>query len=122
MDTASAIIMLLEIWGVLGGLVALAFLGFGIDRIDADAKDAYIFRPLLIPGVLLIWPLVLWRWWQIEAETTPWMKRYQPVRKSHGLVILAMSLAIVVAISLGISARQIWPADFAPQQLSEADQ
>lgn len=121
MNTAEAIVTVLEIWGIIGGLVALVFLSVGMDRIDEDARGAYVFRPLLIPGILLIWPLVLWRWWQIEAQAAPWMSRYRPVRKSHGIAVLAMSFAIVIAVSLALSARQIWPADIAPQQLSEAD-
>ena len=47
-------------------MVAVLFLFIGLDRIDPAAKDAYAFRPLLIPGIVVIWPLVLWRWWSLE--------------------------------------------------------
>jgi hypothetical protein len=49
-------------WGTPGLIVALAFLAVGIDRIDHAAAGAYAFRPLLIPGIVLLWPLVVWRW------------------------------------------------------------
>ncbi len=52
----------LLLWATPGLIVAIAFLAVGIDRIDYAAVDAYAFRPLLIPGILLLWPLVLWRW------------------------------------------------------------
>ncbi len=49
-------------YGTTGILVGLAFLVFGLDRLDSAAGGAYAFRPLLLPGLALLWPLVLWRW------------------------------------------------------------
>ncbi|WP_299154859.1 hypothetical protein [uncultured Tateyamaria sp.] len=119
MDVAQALVMGMQTWGIIGALVALVFISIGIDRIDEDARGAYIFRPLLIPGVLLIWPIVLWRWWQIETECAAWADRYRPVRKSYGLAVIAMSIGIVVIVITGLSVRQTWPDDVAPVQLSE---
>lgn len=48
------------LWIGLG--VAGLFLLFGIARVDASARGAYAFRPLLVPGLALLWPLVLRRW------------------------------------------------------------
>jgi len=123
MDIAQALVMLMQGWGIIGALVAAVFLVIGIDRIDEDAQGAYIFRPLLIPGVLLIWPLVLWRWWQIESDAAPWAARYRPVRASYGPAVILMSLGIIVIVIAGLSVRQSWPDDIAPVQLSAgADQ
>ena len=47
-----------------GGAVAVAFLAFGLDRIDPSARGGYAFRPLLVPGLMLLWPLVLATWRQ----------------------------------------------------------
>ena len=79
MSLAELLIGLFQIWGMIGAVVAVLFLFIGLDRIDPAAKDAYAFRPLLIPGIVVIWPLVLWRWWSLEqlarngcpASTTP---------------------------------------------------
>jgi hypothetical protein len=30
--------------------------------VDPAARGAYAFRPLLLPGLVLLWPLVAWRW------------------------------------------------------------
>lgn len=123
MDIAQALVMAMQVWGIIGALTAAVFLTIGMDRVDEDARGAYVFRPLLIPGVLLIWPLVLWRWWQIETETSGWAARYRPVRGAHGAATIVMSIAIIAIIILGLSVRQEWPADIAPVQLSEgADQ
>ena len=55
------IINLLMGYAAVGALVAAALLFYVLDRIDPAARGAYAFRPLLVPGVVLLWPLVLWR-------------------------------------------------------------
>ena len=119
MDIAQALVLGMQTWGIIGGLVAAVFLTIGMDRIDEDARGAYIFRPLLIPGVMLIWPIVLWRWWQIETERAAWADRYRPGRAGHGTAAILMSVAIVAIVIAGLTVRQSWPADTAPVQLSE---
>jgi len=118
MMIAEALVEAVQIWLWIGAVVALVFLTVGIDRIDEDARGAYIFRPLLVPAVLLIWPLILWRWWQIEAQTSPWAARYRPVRAYYGAAVILMSLTIIALMIAGLSVRQNWPADIAPVELS----
>lgn len=52
----------------LGLPVGLAFILVGVDRIDAAARGAIAFRPLLLPGAVLLWPLVLARWIALERR------------------------------------------------------
>ena len=118
MTAAEAIVAAARIWGIVGSLVALAFLTVGIDRIDEDSRGAYAFRPLLVPAVLLIWPLVLWRWWVLEAGRDQWPKRYRPPRKPHLSVAVTLLVCIVFTVVAGIAVRQTWPTDFEPQQVS----
>lgn len=118
MNQAEAILMIVQAWGVIGAIVAVPFLIFGMDQIDEDARGAYVFRPLLVPGILLIWPLVLWRWRVIASDRDPWARRYRPARKNHQWFAFAMPVAIVLIIVAGLSVRQTWPADIAPVQLS----
>lgn len=63
---AELIVEAATIYAALGGVVAVVFLVFGIDRIDASARGAYAVRPLLAPGVTLLWPYVLIRWAILE--------------------------------------------------------
>jgi len=56
-------------YGIAGCAVAAAFLLWGIDRIDPGASGGYAFRPLLIPGIVLLWPFVLARWIALERHT-----------------------------------------------------
>jgi len=68
METALALVNLVRIYLSIGAVVALFFLIFGIDRIDQAARGSYAFRPLLAPGVVVLWPLVLWRWLALERH------------------------------------------------------
>jgi len=49
-------------------VVAVAFVLVGIDRIDAAARGAYLVRPLLLPGLTLLWPIVVVRWIVLERQ------------------------------------------------------
>ncbi len=49
-----------------GFVVGLAFLFVGLDRVEPGARRSWAFRPLLLPGFMMIWPLALWRWIAIE--------------------------------------------------------
>ncbi|MEM7056473.1 MAG: hypothetical protein AAF557_02690 [Pseudomonadota bacterium] len=117
MDIAAGILDFVYIWGIIGGLVALAFLTFGIDRIDEDARGAYMFRVLIVPGVLLIWPLVLWRWWVLETGRDKWPLRHAPPRRSHSAVWIALAVLIPAIFISALVLRPTWPAHIAPERL-----
>ncbi len=65
---AEVIVNAVMLYGAVGAAVALVFLLWGIERIDPAAAGAYAFRPLLAPGVLLLWPVVLLRWIWLERR------------------------------------------------------
>jgi len=119
MTVAEALVRLVEVWGLIGAAVAIAFLTFGLNQIDADARGAIGFRPLLVPGVLVLWPLVLWRWWVLATGRDVWALRHRPPRRSHGVVAVVMAFLLAVTLALSFSIRQTWPADVAPVQLEE---
>ena len=68
---AETIVQLATLYGLAGLAVALVFLVWGIDRIDPSAHDAHAFRPLLIPGIVLLWPIVVVRWTMLERRRIP---------------------------------------------------
>ncbi|MEO1611077.1 MAG: hypothetical protein AAFU55_01780 [Pseudomonadota bacterium] len=117
MQTAATLIALAEIWAWIGVAVAAVFLTIGIDRIDENARGAYVFRPLLFPAVLLIWPLVLWRWAVLETGRDDWAKRHRPPRRSHKAAALAFAIAIPAIIVTGLAVKQTWPEAFEPVRL-----
>ncbi len=118
MNEAELIFFGIKVWLSVGAIVAVAFLLVGIDRIDEDADGAYVFRPLLVPGVLLIWPLVLWRWFVLATGRDSWPKRHLPVRDAHFWVSVIFGVSIGVIIITGFSIRQVWPTSFEPQKLT----
>jgi hypothetical protein len=63
---AGVLVLLLGVYGAIGLVVAVPFLVFAIGRMDPAAVGAYAFRPLLVPGLTLLWPLVLLRWLRFE--------------------------------------------------------
>ncbi|MEM6578660.1 MAG: hypothetical protein AAF678_09215 [Pseudomonadota bacterium] len=122
MTGAGLVLYLAGWWLTAGAAVAALFLTIGIDRIDEDARDAYAFRPLLIPAILLIWPLVLWRWLKLESASDAWISRYQPPRAVHLPVAILLAVAIGFAVIAGLSVRQSWPGHIPAERLSEIEQ
>ncbi|MEM1398937.1 MAG: hypothetical protein AAGF58_03610 [Pseudomonadota bacterium] len=68
MAFAEGLIFALQIYAGIGAVVAAAFLLIGVDRIDPGSRGSYLFRVLVLPGVIGLWPLVLWRWWALEQD------------------------------------------------------
>ncbi len=52
----------LELYLVAGLLFAFAFHLRGLSRIDASG-GSWGFRLCITPGVIGLWPLLLWKWW-----------------------------------------------------------
>lgn len=59
---AADILQAATYYGWVGLAVAAVFLLWGVDRIDPSARGAYLFRALALPGVVVLWPLVLLIW------------------------------------------------------------
>jgi hypothetical protein len=58
---AHLLVLAAELYTATGVGVAGWFLAVRLDRIDPGARGAYAFRPLLVPGLVFLWPLVLAR-------------------------------------------------------------
>lgn len=106
MQTAGAIIALAEIWLWIGAACAAAVV-VGLGRFEPAARGAWVFRPLLIPGLMLLWPLVLWR---LARGPGHWTARHAPPLAAQGALALAMAAALACALALGWAIRQGPPA------------
>ena len=51
-----------------GAATALAFVLVGVNRIDAAAHGAWLARLMWLPGLMLLWPVVLLRWIALERQ------------------------------------------------------
>lgn len=119
MNVATLIVTFAEIWAWIGLAVATLFLLVGIDRVDANAKTSFTFRPLLIPGVVLLWPMVLWRWWVLETDRDRPLQRHRPPRRFHKLAWLVLAPLIPAILITGLLVRQDGPYE-RPAVLLEA--
>ena len=105
---AAIIVDCVTAWLATGVLVGVAFLFLGIDRVDHAARGAYAFRPLLLPGLVLLWPFVAVALVRAGAVMR---RRHRDVHRVTWLV-LAFLLPAIVLLSLML--RPIGPTE-APQ-------
>jgi hypothetical protein len=62
-ETISAILEWIALYALIGGIVSALFLLFGVTRIDHAAKGTGIlFKLMVLPGLVALWPLVILRW------------------------------------------------------------
>jgi hypothetical protein len=116
---AAQLLLLGQIYLGLGALTAIPFLTIGLGRIDENAQDAWIFRAMMIPGVLMIWPLVLYRWWVLEKGTYDEANRHTPPFPSQTRLFLILACALPVVIFAALVIRQEGPLE-RPAQMIEA--
>jgi len=121
MMTAELLIVLVQFWGGIGAIVAMSFLTIGIEWIDEDAQGAITFRPLLIPGIMVIWPLVLWRWWALATNQDRSTSPQAAPRRCHATVAIVLTIVISTTLLISASIKQTWP-DHVPAILLEAGQ
>jgi hypothetical protein len=65
---AETVLLCVQYYAAAGAVVAGAFLLLGIARVSPEAGGSYLFRLLLAPGIIGLWPLVLWRWIALERK------------------------------------------------------
>jgi hypothetical protein len=119
MTAAAALVTLAEAWAVAGLAVAAVFLLWGIDRIDPAAHGAIAFRPLLVPGIVLLWPLVLWRWRVLARAPETAGRHDRPASASvHRRVWLALAVVLPAILLVAAAIRQEGPRDIAAVRIA----
>jgi hypothetical protein len=68
MQVAEFFVAGLAVYGLAGAVFAIAFVLFGIHRVDPVAEHSPIgFRLIVIPGAAALWPLLLTRWFRVVS-------------------------------------------------------
>ncbi|WP_439494819.1 hypothetical protein [Bosea sp. (in: a-proteobacteria)] len=109
MEAATILVALGPAWLLAGLAVGVAFLLFGLDRVDAAARGAYGFRPLLLPGLVLLWPLVIWRWLEALAPASvpcvpPSLRRRH--KRAHAVLWLGLAGLLPLVLATALALRQ----------------
>jgi hypothetical protein len=118
-SAAAALVTLAEVWAVVGLAVAAVFLLWGIDRIDPAAHGAIAFRPLLVPGIVLLWPLVLWRWRALSRAPETAGRHDRPAQPSvHRRIWLALAVVLPAILLVAAAIRQEGPRDTAAVRIA----
>jgi hypothetical protein len=61
----AALLILFGIYLACGLVFAVPFAWIGVRKIDPHAgAGTWGFRLIIIPGTILLWPWLAWRWWQ----------------------------------------------------------
>ncbi len=69
MYTVQMFVDLLSVYTLIGCIFSVAFVIFGIHRVDPVAGNAPAgFRLLVLPGAAALWPLLLVRWFRSTAR------------------------------------------------------
>ncbi len=107
----SAILIAVQAYGAVGAVVALWFLLWRIEQVDPMARGAYAFRPLLVPGIVLLWPLVIWRAGAAAGA-------HRTFRAAHLRIWTALAVLLPVLVLGSLALRQNGPAEARPERLA----
>jgi len=70
-DVVTGCVRALELYALVGGAFAVAFVLWGVGRVDPAARDAsWGFRLVVLPGTAALWPLLLARWVRAAGPPT----------------------------------------------------
>ena len=65
----NAILMIVGLYALIGLLVGLAFALRGVGRVDPAARDSpFVFRLVILPGCVGLWPFILLKWMKVGKE------------------------------------------------------
>lgn len=101
---AKIIVTLAGAYLATGLVVGVAFLLFQVEKQDPACRGAYAFRPLLLPGLALLWPIVLLKWasrGQTGAPTVTTIRH----KRAHRLIWSVLMLFIAVILGIAVSIR-----------------
>ena len=121
--SAEGVVTFAEGWLAIGALVAIAFLVFGLDKVEANAQGGYVFRVLILPGLVLLWPVVLWRWRVAHQSSEDWHQRHSPQRTRAGWfgIMLAVAVFLILITAVIVRPGQTPPAPVKIGVLSSGD-
>lgn len=107
--SAADVLTLGQAWVWIGLAVAAVLAFWGAGAVDGNARGAWAFRPLLVPGAVLLWPLVAWRLAARLRGGEPGTEAHRPPRRAQDLAALALAVFVPVALGTAVVIRQDGP-------------
>jgi hypothetical protein len=66
---SASIVVVVHLYIYLGAAFAFVFVIFGVSKLDHEAHGAGpLFRAIIFPGAVALWPVLLSRWIRGESE------------------------------------------------------
>lgn len=119
MNVAGGVVLGAEIYAAAGACAAAGFLAFGLSKISVGARGAYAFRALIVPGLILLWPCILFRWRRLargeEGYRAPDLAAQQ---RTHTVVWRAAAILLPILLLASQALRPRETLDQAPVRLS----
>jgi hypothetical protein len=107
-QTFSALVSLAAVYAGCGLIVAVVFLARWCKSFDPSATDGtWGFRLLIVPGIIVLWPMILAKVRTIRSggtaqgpAETPF--RQEMLRRNHGLAFMALAIVgpLLFAVAL----------------------
>jgi hypothetical protein len=119
MTPAIAILLLLAAYLAAGVFVGVPFVLVGAGRMDSAARGAPVgFRVLIFPGVVALWPLLVWMWARGTPPTTS-PHDTRPLLLWHRLAwaVLTPATAVGLLVALAYRSKRALP----PEPVQAAD-
>jgi hypothetical protein len=116
---AALLVEALGIYAALGAVFGVAFAARGAARIDPAAQGASLgFRTAILPGVVLLWPFLAWRWRSARAGLSePWGAQLRVLRLAHRWTWRALAVLVPLGLTVALCARPEWPSE--PEAVAE---
>jgi hypothetical protein len=116
---AELLVEALGIYAAFGAVFGVAFVARGAARTDPAARGAGLgFRTAILPGVVLLWPVLAWRWWSARAEPSePWGAPLRVLRLAHRWSWRALAVLVPLGLTAALCARPEWPSE--PEAVAE---
>jgi hypothetical protein len=64
LNSMSTALLIFGVYLAVGLIVGVSFALRGVDRVDPVVTGSPImFRTVILPGCVALWPVVCWKWW-----------------------------------------------------------
>ena len=111
MESIISVLLLLTCAYLLAGISVAALLHHRLGRLDpATVGAGWLFRLLITPGMIALWPMLLYAWVRTNSgrafsARTEAAARMGQLREAHGLLVLVVTVVVALVLAFTLGAR-----------------